>query len=169
VIWVLDASVAIRWLLAGEEHPHADSVLHGVVDRPEFFAVPELFCYEVYAVLCRLHPSPWGAYIKGISPILHSGILRSPMTDDLAGDAVRFTKMGLTGYDACYAALAMQLKGTWLTFDAKAHQCVARAGVSHLLQESLPEGWPGATHNRRTAAGSERHRDQRCARSEKLF
>lgn len=142
MIWVLDASVAIRWVLQDEENPLADSVLQGLIDRPEFFAVPELFCYEVYAVLCRLHPSPLEAYTKGISPILHNGILRSPMTDDLARDAVQFTKMGLTGYDACYAALAMQLKGTWLTFDAKAHRCVVRAGVSHLLEKGLPDGWP---------------------------
>jgi len=101
-----------------------------------------LFCYEVYAVLCRLHPSPLEAYLEGISPILQSGVLRSPMTDDLARDATRFTRMGLTGYDACYAALAMQLEGLWLTFDAKAHRCVVRAGVSHLLKSGLPEGWP---------------------------
>ncbi len=135
---MLDASVAIRWLLEDEEHPHAEAVLQEVIDHPEFFAVPELFCYEIYAVLCRLHPSPLEAYIEGISPILHGGILRSPMTDDLATDAVRFTRMGLTGYDACYAALAMQLKGTWLTFDAKAHRCVVRAGVSHSLKKGLP-------------------------------
>jgi hypothetical protein len=49
--------------------------------------------------------------------------------------------MGLTGYDACYAGLAMQLEGIWLTFDAKAHRCVVGAGVSQLLKQGLPEGW----------------------------
>lgn len=142
MIWVLDASVAVRWLLQDEEHPHADAVLQGLIDRPGFFAVPELFCYEVFAVLFRMHPSPLEAYLAGIGPILSSGILRSPMTDDLARDALAFTKHGLTGYDACYAALAKQLEGTWLTFDAKAHRCVFRTGVSHLLTKGLPKGWP---------------------------
>jgi predicted nucleic acid-binding protein len=27
---------------------------------------------------------------------------------------------GLTGYDACYAALAKEIGGLWLTFDGKA-------------------------------------------------
>jgi len=57
MIWVLDASVAVRWFLKNESHPNADAVLQRLIDCPEFFAVPELFCFEVYAVLCRLHPS----------------------------------------------------------------------------------------------------------------
>lgn len=142
MIWVLDASVAVRWLLKDEEDPYAEAVLQEVIQRPRLFAVPELFCYEVYAVLCRLHPSPLEAFTKGIGPILNGGILRSPMTDAIARDASGFVRMGLTGYDACYAALAMQLKGTWLTFDGKAHARVARKGVSHLLKKGLPEGWP---------------------------
>lgn len=141
MIWVIDASVAVRWLLKDEEHPHADSVLQAVIDRPVFFAVPELFCYEVYAVLCRLHPSPLDAFLKGILPIVQGGILRHPMTEDLARDAIKYTKKGLTGYDACYAALAMQLRGLWLTFDEKAHKCLSGERISHLLNKGLPKNW----------------------------
>jgi predicted nucleic acid-binding protein len=141
VIWVIDASVAVRWLLKDEEHPHADSVLQAVIDRPGFFAVPELFCYEVYAVLCRLHPSPLDAFLKGILPIVQGGILRHPMTEDLARDAIKYTKKGLTGYDACYAALAMQLRGVWLTFDEKVHKRLSGERISHLLNKGLPKNW----------------------------
>jgi predicted nucleic acid-binding protein len=63
------------------------------------------------------------------------------MTEQLAGDAARFVAIGLTGYDACYAALARQLQGLWLTFDARAHRMIASEGVSHNLAEGLPEGW----------------------------
>jgi predicted nucleic acid-binding protein len=141
VIWVIDASVAVRWLLKDEEHPHADSVLQAAIDRPGFFAVPELFCYEVYAVLCRLHPSPLDAFLKGILPIVQGGILRHPMTEDLARDAIKYTKKGLTGYDACYAALAMQLRGVWLTFDEKVHKRLSGERISHLLNKGLPKNW----------------------------
>jgi len=48
MIWVIDASVAVRWLLKEEEHPHADIVLQSVINYPNFFIVPELFCYEVF-------------------------------------------------------------------------------------------------------------------------
>ena len=70
MIWVIDASVALRWLLQEEEHPHADAVLQTVINNPDYFIIPELFCFEVFAVLCRLHPSPIDAYLEGIFPII---------------------------------------------------------------------------------------------------
>lgn len=141
MIWVVDASVAVRWFLKDEGHPNADAVLHTLIDRPESFAVPELFCFEVYAVLCRLHPSGHDVFIKGMIPILNSGVFRQPMTERLANQAARFVKKGLTGYDATYAALAMEMKGRWLTFDEKAHKCLAREKVSHILTKHLPQNW----------------------------
>lgn len=141
MIWVLDASVAIRWFLKDEEHKNADAVLHRLIDQPGLFAVPELFGYEVYAVLCRMHPEPIDVFVKGLIPIIHSGVLRHPMTETLARNAFKFVKKGLTGYDACYAALAVDLKGIWLTYDKKAHHCIAGAGISHLLEKDLPKRW----------------------------
>lgn len=141
MIWVIDASVALRWFLAQEEHPHADAVLQKVIDKPDFFIVPELFCFEIFSVLCRLHPSPIETYIEGVLPIIQSGIIRQPMTKDLAVNAGLFTKKGLTGYDAAYAALAKEVKGIWLTFDQKAHNRIKDEGLSHLLTDKLPENW----------------------------
>jgi predicted nucleic acid-binding protein len=74
-------------------------------------------------------------------PILNSGILRQPMTESLATRASRFVQKGLTGYDACYAALAKEIRGTWLTFDQKAHDIVARERISHNLTKALPRAW----------------------------
>jgi len=141
MIWVLDASVAVRWFLKDESHPNADAVLRRLIDHPEFFAVPELFCFEVYAVLCRIHPSGQDAFVKGMMPILNSGILRQPMTESLATRVTRFVQKGLTGYDACYAALAKEIRGTWLTFDQKAHDIVARERISRDLTKALPRAW----------------------------
>ncbi len=139
MIWVVDASVAVRWLIAGEEHPHADAVLERMLESPRSFAVPELFAFEVYAVLCRLHPNATEAFLRGIVPVLQCGILRHPMTVELARTADRFVRIGLTGYDACYAALAMELRGSWLTFDEQAHRRLADSGVSHLLDLEIPD------------------------------
>ena len=141
MIWVLDASVAVRWFLKDESNPNADAVLGRLIDHPEFFAVPELFCFEVYAVLCRIHPSGQDAFVKGMMPILNSGMLRQPMTESLATRASRYVERGLTGYDACYAALAKEIRGTWLTFDQKAHDIVARERISHDLTKALPRAW----------------------------
>ncbi|RLB27883.1 MAG: hypothetical protein DRH11_18030 [Deltaproteobacteria bacterium] len=141
MIWVIDASVAVRWFLEDEVHPNADSVLERVIAEPILFAVPELFAFEVFSVLQRLHPAGLKIFRKGILPLLQGGVFRQPMTEALATRANRFVKLGLMGYDACYAALARDLKGTWLTFDTKAHELILDQKVSWSLSEGLPPNW----------------------------
>ena len=142
MIWVIDASIAVRWFIEEETHPNADEVLRAVVQQPERFAVPELFAFEVFSVLMRLHPNGLQAFRKGILPILYAGIYRQPMTEDLAVKAYPFVKLGLSGYDACYAALSRDLKGQWLTFDEQAHKLIRGKKVSFLIRERMPSHWP---------------------------
>jgi predicted nucleic acid-binding protein len=142
MIWVVDASVAVRWFIKEESHPHADAVLETLLSAPEKFAVPELFCFEVYTVLNRIHPRGKEVFLQGMIPVLQSGLLRYPMTGKIADGASAFIERGLTGYDACYAALAGEIKGKWLTFDDNAHQCIRESEVSHPLSGSLPADWP---------------------------
>jgi predicted nucleic acid-binding protein len=141
MIWVIDASVAIRWFIEQESHPHADLILDRMLSYPERFAVPELFCFEVYSVLSRIHPQGNEAFRNGMMPVLNCGIFRHPMTEGLALHASAFIDKGLTGYDACYAALAKELDGMWLTFDDKAHQLIKRSRISHSLKTRLPKEW----------------------------
>ena len=141
MIWIIDASVAIKWLLEDESHPNAEKVLERVLDTPGHFAVPELFGFEVLAVIRRVHPDGLNAFTKAIIPILQSGIFRQPMTEELALSAAPFIKSGLTGYDACYAALAKDLKGIWLTYDKKAHALIRNFNLSCNLEEKLPDQW----------------------------
>ena len=143
MIWVIDASVALRWLIEDETHPHADEVLEKAVQYPENFAVPELFAFEVYSVLQRVHPKGLQAFTSGIIPLLQGGILRQPMTKSLAVSSESFVKLGLTGYDACYAALAKQLRGRWLTFDRKANGRKKKLKASFLLGgKTMPQKGP---------------------------
>ncbi|RLB15087.1 MAG: hypothetical protein DRG35_04480 [Deltaproteobacteria bacterium] len=130
MIWVIDASVAVRWFIDEEANAHAEEK---VIDSPERFAVPELFAFEVFSVLQPIHPNGLEAFRKGVMPLLQGGILRQPMTEGLALIADRFVKLGLTGYDACYAALAKDLKGIWLTFDKQAHSLIQK--------EKMPPSW----------------------------
>jgi predicted nucleic acid-binding protein len=141
MIWVVDASVAVRWFIEEEAHVHADAVLERVLKEPRRFAVPELFSFEVFAVLQRLHPKPLMVFEKALIPLLQGGVFRQPMTLDLALKADKFVRLGLTGYDACYAALAKDMKGLWLTFDDKAHRMIKKERVSCLLTENFPETW----------------------------
>ena len=141
MMWVIDASVAVKWLLEDESHPNAELILDRLLERPGLFAVPELFGFEVFAVLSRVHPDGVSAFTEGIVPILHAGIFRQPMSGELVRTADLFIKSGLTGYDACYAALAKDLRGIWLTYDKKAHTSIQKYNISCDLTESLPPGW----------------------------
>jgi predicted nucleic acid-binding protein len=137
-VWVLDASVAVRWLLAAGAEPDAERVMERVVEQPRRFAVPELFAFETFSVIARHHSDPLGAFGRSVLPVLNSGILRQPMSVKLAEAAMPFVARGLTGYDACYAGLASMVGGTWLTFDGEAHRRLAGTGVSFLLGHGVP-------------------------------
>lgn len=139
--YVLDASVAVRWFIEEERHENAEAVHRRLVDAPQEFAVPELFAYETFAALFRVHPRPLKAFQEGILPILGSGILRYPMTDAVAARAAAHVEAGLTGYDGCYAALAEELDAIWLTFDGRAHARIRQKSISVDLGIGLPSGW----------------------------
>lgn len=141
MIYVLDASVSLKWFIKEEGSPFAEEVLKRVLEKPMGFAVPELFAFELFAVLARLHQDSLRVFTEGVIPILQSGILRYPMTEELSVNALKFINSGLTGYDACYAALALSLNGMWLTFDSKAHRLIKNKSISFLLSEGLPEIW----------------------------
>jgi hypothetical protein len=63
--------------LEEEVHLNADAVLEKVVDEPGLFAVPELFTFEVFFVLERLHPAGLETFQNGILPLLQGGIFVS--------------------------------------------------------------------------------------------
>ncbi|MGO9411916.1 MAG: type II toxin-antitoxin system VapC family toxin [Spirochaetia bacterium] len=139
--FVIDASVALRWYLEEERHENADAVRHRLVEEPELFAVPELFAYETFSTLFRVHQRPLQTFLEGVLPMLTSGLLRYPMTETLATRAARFAQAGLSGYDAVYVALAEELGARWLTFDSKAHALIQEHRLSIDLSAGLPAGW----------------------------
>jgi len=140
VIHVVDASVAIRWF-TGAASPQAEEVLEAMVAAPGGFAVPELFLFECFSVLTRIVPEGRDIFENGVMPVLDAGVLRAPLTTALARLAEPYVRRGLTGYDACYAALARELDGTWLTLDRKAAARVGSEGRVVLLDAGENIGW----------------------------
>ena len=134
--YILDASVAIKWYIREAAHPNADQIMEKLIHEPKSFAIPELFSYEILSVLYRHHPDAQKIFNQDINRILHSGILRYPMTENIYTRADRFIKKGLTGYDAVYVALAEELNGEWLTFDTKAHKKIVEEKLSINLFET---------------------------------
>ena len=132
---VLDASVAVKWFV--REDPSADRAaeqqLSRIVDGDDTAAVPELFFFEVLAVLVRRLPSADDAAFA-MDALARLGLQRFPLDAGIAEQAARLAHAhGLTGYDAVYAALAASLGTTWITFDAEAHRRIESLEVSALL------------------------------------
>ncbi|MBI3073447.1 MAG: type II toxin-antitoxin system VapC family toxin [Deltaproteobacteria bacterium] len=131
-----DASVAIKWFVReGETGLEAADEVHGrVVVSADRFAVPTLFVYEVAATLCRRIALEndlktnlrllWALAIPAVAP-----------DEALMALAAEIAfKHRVSGYDAAYIALAVHLRGTWLTFDAEAFRRVRSLGVARLLR-----------------------------------
>ena len=144
--FVIDASVAARWYILGESHANADAVLRRVIAEPDLFAVPELFFFEVLAVLGRVHPHPAETYQEAFLPVVEAAVFRHPMTPSLAGQSCKFLAIGLTGCDACYAGLAVELGARWITFDRRAHELIEKQDVSFYLGDGLPGRLVSASH-----------------------
>jgi predicted nucleic acid-binding protein len=141
VRYVIDASVALKWFLEDEHNDTSESILESLLYSPELFAVPELFAYEVLSVLLRTHPAPLETYLSGVIPLLQGGVLRYPMTANIARRVQRMSNLGLTGYDASYAALAEELGGLWLTFDTRAYGNLKSEQLAIDLNKGLPAEW----------------------------
>lgn len=133
MVWIIDASVAIKWFVAEEGQERALDVLEHVFCSPRSFAVPELFYFELCHVFNRVVPKPNGGQNEVLKAVFDLGISRFSMTMTLWQEARNFQWMGLSGYDAAYVALAKSLKGIWLSCDKKAHDKISHLGFSQLL------------------------------------
>jgi len=135
VITVVDASVALKWFVAGE--PLADEaarVLDEIERDPSPYLVPELFMNELLAVLCRLPDSRPAKVQEAIALVEALGMTRVGNGHDLLALAADFAgRWKLSGYEAVYVALAASCDGVWLTADARAARRIARSRLVRLL------------------------------------
>jgi predicted nucleic acid-binding protein len=134
VIRVVDVSVAVKWFAPDGDRGDAaaEKILRAIAQNPAPYVVPELFFHELLAVLCRRMRQA-----RDVSAAFERaerlGLRRVRLDDVVARRAARLAfDYRLGGYDACYAALALVLRGRWLTFDAEAHRRIEPLGISEL-------------------------------------
>ena len=130
---VIDASVAIKWFVLEKGRTEALNVLHRVLLLPEQFCVPELFYFELSHVFNRIVPNATKVQLNLMETVLQLGMNRFSFGPDLFRGQRKFQKLGLSGYDATYVALAEQIKGQWLTFDSQAYKKIAHTKLCKLL------------------------------------
>jgi predicted nucleic acid-binding protein len=130
VAFVLDASVAIAWVVSSQATAYTRRIR--LVAKREPFHVPAIFPAEVANVLVVLErrriltdrASAAAAEVLGrLNPIVHEAQYDIPQLRVLAG------RFSLSGYDAVYLALAMDLHLPVACGDRPLRDALPRAGV----------------------------------------
>ena len=132
---VLDASVAVAWFVPEDEDitRAAAEILDRIVEGELSAVVPELFWFELLAVLVRRLPGE-GTSSHAVRQLTDLGFERVALDPDLAEEAERLAReRRLTGYDAVYAALALTTGATWWTLDRSAHDRISDLSISRLI------------------------------------
>lgn len=130
---IVDASVALKWFVHERGSEIADEILTAVQNKPENFAVPELFFAEMLHVLCKIYRSR-DEVSESMGILAQLGLERIGLGQELLARSAEIAidyKVG--GYDAIYLATAEQTEGVWYTFDTLAHNRVQRLRISKLL------------------------------------
>lgn len=134
MISVIDVSVAVKWFVADGDRTDASAerVLRKLVEHPGSYVVPELFIYELTAVLCRRLRQARDVG-RAMDRFTRFGVRRIPLDGKTLRRAVRMAfDHRLTAYDAAYAALAIEIGGEWLTFDEAAARRLAGLDVCRI-------------------------------------
>lgn len=136
-MWIVDASVIVKWFFTDEPlRAQSLELQKKLVHNPLGFACPHLFYAEIIHVFSRKSGKNLSFVQEALGLITSLGIPTIFLTAEGLQNAAQFTCRGLSGYDASYLALAKQLRGRWVTADAKAAQMAPAELVMELGQWS---------------------------------
>ncbi len=129
---VIDASIAAAWFLPDEQNDAADGLMAELRATPGH--VPTLFWFETRNLFLtaerrgRLNPGEAAMSMMQLRslPLQDEGAGSDPLVLGLA------TRHMLSGYDASYLALALQLALPLATLDRKLAAAAGKAGVTVL-------------------------------------
>jgi predicted nucleic acid-binding protein len=140
-LFVVDASVAAKWVLPGPDEPQKQQALHFLRqwrDGEILFVVPDFFWVESANIL-------WKAILRGrcnrkqaeeaMTALREHRIPTVPSINLLDSALDKAVTHGRTVYDSIYVALAVESKAQFVTADEK----LVNALASH-----LPVKWLGA-------------------------
>ena len=129
-MFVLDASVAVAWAFADEEHPVAASAL--ALLRNDEGWVPSLWWFEIRNVLIvnerrgRLRETDTALFLRYLAS-MPIAVDRSP---EEAAVLTLARRHGLTVYDASYLELAARHAAPLATLDGRLAEAARRESVS---------------------------------------
>jgi len=119
-VFVIDASVAVKWYASEEDRDRALKVRRDYVEGRIDLVSPALILYEVFNAL-RYHPglspSDVARYVDSLLDMQMDLRLPSEETNGVAAELA--VKECISGYDAHYIALAKSMQARLLTSDAR--------------------------------------------------
>jgi predicted nucleic acid-binding protein len=140
-LFVLDASVAVKWFLPREGESYVDEafgLLDGYVNQKLDFISPDFFWAEFGNVLWKsVRRGRWPAE-SATEAVHHLNALQLPTipAEDLLDDALALALgSGQTVYDSLYITLAMRSGGEMITADER---------LANALAARLPVRWLGS-------------------------
>lgn len=139
---VLDASVAVKWLLADEDHARQALALRdAIISHGMTVAVPPHFAFEVAHTLVRA--ARQGRFDAGLVERSLTAVealgFEVDTSVDLAVRAARLAQgLGTTVYDAAYLAVARARSATLITADRPLYEAGSAAGDGVAWLGDLP-------------------------------
>lgn len=118
---ILDASVLIKCFVEEKGSPQALALLEDLLENPSRYIFPELVFFELSNILNRLIKEDEDPRHALYELLVNGPVQRVSMTVELVKGIRKFQKVGLSGCDAAYVALAEMVGGLWVTADTKAH------------------------------------------------
>jgi len=135
---VVDASVAVEYLVSLTLTAQAQAVFRAVVDQETELWAPDLVYPESVSALRKLFRLQMISHRAAAAAVEH--LLRLPLavagTRDLMTRAWRL-RDAITPYDACYAVLAETLDAPLVTADRRLARALARSGARALFLGDL--------------------------------
>lgn len=119
-LFILDASVAVKWFVTEQSRRKALQVRHDYVEGKIDLAAPSLLFYEVGNAL-RYRPGSTADVLSKASASLVDLELRTyDVSKDLSRETANLAyQYGITFYDGVYLALGVLLEGRLLTADSR--------------------------------------------------
>jgi predicted nucleic acid-binding protein len=139
VIYVLDASVLVKWFVEESDTPHALAVKQGYVEGAYEVASLDFALLEVANALQRSKGFSAAEILRCCEELYTLELDLVALVPDLIHAAIEVAaRYHLTVYDAAYLALAKELDAQLITADRTFHTAVASLRHSTLLVEFDP-------------------------------
>lgn len=135
-IYVLDASVILKWVFNTPEETDRESalmLLNSWVAGECEFVLPSLWLYEVGNIIGRNIPDKAAEVME---LLIDYRLAEAPLTTAIASRTLSImADCSVTFYDAVYHAIALERKGTLVTADAAYLKKAGKYGHAVLLAE----------------------------------